>query len=489
MIRIRSREALALLTVAAMTATSGCTVNPATGSSDFTPFMSPAKERDVGASEHPKILEQFGGAYGDPNVGVYVAEIGARLAAKSEMAGKPFRFTILNSPIPNAFALPGGYVYVTRGLLTVLDSEAELAGVVGHEIGHVTARHSAKRYSSAQFMGIGSALLGAVTGNSAVQRVAELGGGIYLSGYSRGQESQSDDLGIRYMTRAGYDPYAHADALDAIGIYADAEAKISGNSSQGFDFFSTHPKTPKRVERAGQQAGATGIAKGARPRHSARYLGVVDGLIYGDDPAAGEVRGRTYIRTKPGFTFNVPEGFSLYGGAQAVVAKGPGGIVIAFDGKDLSPQTRTQDYLTRNWAKSVTLQSVQRRDVGGMEAITGFARVKDQKGSVDLYLAVIRFSGDRVYRFQIQTPASVGGASDVFERTLRSFRRLSAQEIGSARPKRLRVITVKSGDNVENIAQRMAVSKNKVERFLAINSLRPGAKLRPGARVKIVVRN
>lgn len=484
-----NRTIVLLAALAAQVAMSGCTVNPATGKSDFTPFMTPAKERSVGASEHPKILAQFGGIYDDPNVGVYLAEIGGRLAAQSEMAGKPFRFTILNSPIPNAFALPGGYVYVTRGLLTVLDAEAELAGVVGHEIGHVTARHSAKRYSSAQGLGLLSAVLGAATGSSVAQRAAELGGGIYLSGYSRGQETQSDELGVRYMSRAGYDPYAHADALDAIGIYADAEARISGASNQGFDFFSTHPKTPKRVERAQQQASATGIAKGARPRHAGRYLGVVDGMVYGDDPAVGQVKGRTYVRTDPGFTFDVPQGFSLYGGTQTVVAKGSGNILIAFEGQDVSPRTSTQDYLTRVWAKSATLSDLQRRDIAGMEAVTGFTRVSDQKGSADLYLAVIRFGRDRVYRFQLQAPGANSSASSAFEQTIRSFRKLSAQEIRATRPMRLRVVTVKSGDSVARVAKRMAVPKNKVERFLAINSLRPGAKLRPGARVKIVVRD
>lgn len=483
-------KAILLLTaLAAQMALSGCSVNPATGKSDFTPFMTPAKERSVGASEHPKILTQFGGVYDDVNVGVYVAEIGARLAAKSEMAGSSFRFTILNSPIPNAFALPGGYVYVTRGLLTVLDAEAELAGVVGHEIGHVTARHSAKRYSSTQGLGLLSAVLGAATGSSVAQRAAELGGGIYLSGYSRGQETQSDELGVRYMTRAGYDPYAHADALDAIGIYADAEARISGDGNRGFDFFSTHPKTPKRVERAQQQASATGVEKGARPRHAERYLGVIDGMVYGDDPAVGQVKGQTYLRTNPGFAFDVPEGFSLHGGVQAVVAKGSGNILIAFDGQDVSPQTRTQDYLTRVWAKSATLSNLQRRDIAGLEAVTGFTRISDQKGSADLYLAVIRFSGDRVYRFQLQAPAASASASSAFEQTIRSFRRLSAREVRSARPLRLRVVTVKSGDSVAQIAKKMAVPKNRVERFLAINSLRPGAKLHPGARVKIVVRD
>jgi len=198
-----NRVPLAALLIGALLATAACTTNPATGKKDFTPFMTPSQERAIGAAEHPKILQQFGGVYNDPELSAYVTRVGGKVAANSELSDQPWKFTVLNSHIPNAFALPGGYVYVTRGLLTIMNSEDELAGVLGHEIGHVTARHSAKRYSNAMLVGVGSGIPSASTDNKILQQAASVGGALFLSSYSRKQEYQSDDLGIRYINRTG----------------------------------------------------------------------------------------------------------------------------------------------------------------------------------------------------------------------------------------------------------------------------------------------
>jgi len=184
----------------------GCATNPATGRSDFTPFMSPAKESAVGKEQHPLVIKQNGGVLDDPKIAGYVAVVGGRLAAVSELPKTPFTFTVLNTPLVNAFALPGGYIYVTRGILALFNSESELASVLGHEIGHVTARHSAKRYNQQLFTGLGVALLGAALKNKGVSDALGYGSQIYLKSYSRGNEYESDQLGVRYSTRAGFDP-------------------------------------------------------------------------------------------------------------------------------------------------------------------------------------------------------------------------------------------------------------------------------------------
>lgn len=195
----------------------GCvTTNPATGQQELTPFMSPAEESRIGAEEHPKMVARFGGVYDDIEIGAYVAEIGGRLVKNSELPNQEFRFTVLNSPDVNAFALPGGYVYVTRGLLALANSEAEFAGVLAHEIGHVTARHAAQRYNRAIATSLGTAILGAIVQSSGVDQLAQLGGELYLKGFSREQEFQADTLGVRYMSRAGYNPEAQASFLRSL---------------------------------------------------------------------------------------------------------------------------------------------------------------------------------------------------------------------------------------------------------------------------------
>ena len=206
--------------IAPLLALSGCTINPATGEQSFTVFMSPAEEREVGSREHPKILKQFGGVYGDAELANYVHRVGTSLARVSEMPDLEFKFTVLNDDQVNAFALPGGYVYITRGLLALADDEAEMAGVIVHEIGHVTARHAAERYSRAVAARIGLSLIdvlasvaGAVTGTT---DFVSLGAQLYLQGYSRDQEFQADMLGIRYLARAGYDANAVTAFLGAI---------------------------------------------------------------------------------------------------------------------------------------------------------------------------------------------------------------------------------------------------------------------------------
>ena len=235
-----------------LAAVPSCTPNPATGQQDFTLFMSESEESRIGAQEHSKIIDRYGGVYDDLEIGAYVAEIGGRLAANSERANASFTFTVLNTPDVNAFALPGGYVYVTRGLIALANSEAELAGVVAHEIGHVIARHTAQRYSRAAATQIGATLLGALVGSREVGDLLQVGGQLYLLSFSRSQEFEADTLGIRYLNRTGYDPVAEAQFLQNLGREKDLQNRLAKRDARDrqSDFLATHPNTPERVQRA-----------------------------------------------------------------------------------------------------------------------------------------------------------------------------------------------------------------------------------------------
>ena len=190
-----------------------CSTNPATGRTQFAALMSPQQENQVGAEEHPNIIAEFG-EYDNARVQTYVRQVGARVTRNTERPDVDYKFYVVDSPIVNAFALPGGYIYISRGLLAVADSEAELAAVLGHEAGHITGRHSAERYSRGVVTQLGAGILAAAVDSAGVSQALGLGSDLYLKSYSRSQENEADTLGIRYLAQNGYDPSAMTSFLE-----------------------------------------------------------------------------------------------------------------------------------------------------------------------------------------------------------------------------------------------------------------------------------
>ncbi|MEE8248105.1 MAG: M48 family metalloprotease [Alphaproteobacteria bacterium] len=462
----------------------------ALGQGPFAPFMTPEQEVEVGRQEHPKVVAEFGGVYDDPELGGYVAMIGGALVANSEQPRYAFTFTILNSPVINAFALPGGYVYVTRGLMALANSEAELAGVLAHEIGHVTARHPAQRYSRGVIANLGVTLLGILTDNPQVNQVAQIGGGLYLMRFSREEEYESDLLGVGYLSRTGYNPWGQARFLESLGAEHELAQKLAGEEGRGLyelDFFSTHPRTSERVARAIEAAAGSGAQRDAPFRRDA-YLAAIDGLLYGDDPAQGLVRGRVFAHPTLGFTFTVPPQFRITNQAQAVVAQGPRGAVIRFDGDERGGARGMAYYLTRVWRPELELSAVDTLDINGMETATGAARVSGPAGEIDLRLVAIRFSARQIYRFQFTTPPDLTRAlARELKRTAFSFRRLERAEAARLKPLRIRMVRVEAGDSAPVLARRMAFDDSALARFEVLNGLAPGQPLAQGSLMKIVV--
>ena len=465
---------------------SGCETAPATGRTFFTGGLSADDEAALGAQEHKKIVPAFGGVYEDPELAAYVDSVGGLLAKTSELPELKFTFTVLNSPIVNAFALPGGYVYVTRGLLALANDEAEMAGVLAHEIGHVTGRHSAERYGQAMTAGILQTGLGILFGNAAASAAGTVGG-LALRSYSRGQEHEADLLGIRYLSRAGYDPQAMASFLEQLLADSRLEAEMAGRPGKAdeFNIMQTHPRTADRVEAALSEAGVKTVADPMRAREV--YLRKIDGTLYGDDPEEGIVRGRRFLHGKLGFAFEVPPGFQLANSPQAVAARGPQGASIIFDhGKGPAGIDMTT-YLTRVWAKGVALRDVEAFSVNGMPAATGRARQETRQGARDFRLVAFRFDDKTIYRMLFVTPprATAGLAADL-RRTTYSFRKLTPQEAADVKPLRLRIHTVRAGETPRSLAARMPFESFALERFLVLNGLRANSTLRAGQKVKIV---
>jgi predicted Zn-dependent protease len=461
----------------------GCTVNPATGQQSFTGLMSPDQEAEVGREQHAQVVAEFGGVYDEARIGGFVAQVGSRLVQVSETPQIRFTFTVLDSPVVNAFALPGGYVYVTRGLLALASSEAEIAGVLGHEIGHVVARHTAQRYSRGVAASLGAAVLGAVLGSD-LSEVATLGAGAYVQSFSREQEFEADMLGVRYLSRAGYDPRGMSSLLAKLQANSAYEAAAAGGSAkEGFDIMASHPRTSERVARATEEAAVP--AGGAQRVGGPEYLSLVDGLIWGDDPEQGVVRGRRFAHPGLGIEFTVPEGFRLANGPKQVTARGPGGAILVFDVASRESSQSMSDYL-KQWARNTPFERIEPVAVDGFDAATGFAKLETQQGVLDLRAVAIGGPGAEISRFLFATPpAASRQLAPALQATVQSFRALGTAEVAAVRPLRVSVVAVPAG-GVRALAAAMPVEGDRQRLIEILNGLAPGQTLPPGTRVKTV---
>jgi predicted Zn-dependent protease len=465
----------------------GCSVNPATGKQDLI-LTSPDDDKQLGMQEHPKILSQFGGIYDDPRAGGYVAAIGGRLASVSETPGVGFTFTLLNSPIVNAFALPGGFVYISRGLMVLAEDEAELAGVIGHEIGHVVARHSAQRQSRALLAQLGAGLLGAAVGGEAAQLAGGVAG-LYLQGYSRDQELEADMLGIRYLQRAGYDGNAMATFLEKMRANSQLEAVIAGrdpSAVDAYDITATHPRTVARVQQAAAQAGQSNTSQ---VRRRDDFLNTVDGVIFGDGPEQGYVRGQRFVHPVLRFEFTVPDGFTLQNRPDQVAATSQRDQAqIVFDEAPKPYQGAMTNYIARAWAANVNLQGLEAIDINGLPAATATVSGRMGNTEAELRLIALRYDARRIFRFIFLAPtAAMRRLTEALQRTTYSFRRISPAEAAALKPKRVQVVPAQSGQSADSFIPRMAVEKLPRERFIVMNGLPDSGALGGRNRVKIVV--
>jgi predicted Zn-dependent protease len=441
------------------------------------------------AQQHEQVVAEFGGAAAAERIS-YVNAVGGRIAAQSGVEPGGFRFTTLNSPVMNAFAVPGGYVYVTRQLLALMNSEAELASVLGHEVGHVTADHGAERQNRGLLSQLGALLVGVVTGSGDLAQIAAQGAQIWTLSYSRGQELEADDLGVRYMTAAGYDPLQSPAMLESLGAWSSMEAQFAGREEDARaapSWARTHPLSSDRVSRATQQAQATGRA-GQGTINRDQHFGVIDGMTFDDDPAQGVVEGREFLHPDLRLAFTVPPGFGIQNGTRAVAVIGQSGqaqfSTAAFSG-DLGAYIDQVFRALAGQQGQIPHSQPQSTTVNGIPSAFATARVQTQQGVLDVVVFAYRFEADRAYHFVTITPAGTGlGALSPM---VQSVRRLSTQEAAAIRPRVIDIVTVGAGDTVQTLASRMAYSTYQIERFRALNGLAAGEGVQRGQRVKLVV--
>ena len=452
------------------------------------------QEAAQGAEYHPQFIAEFGGQMTGPQA-QYVEQIGRNIAVQSGLgnAQSAFTVTMLNSSVDNAFAVPGGYVYITRQLVNLMNNEAELAAVMGHEVGHVAARHSARRQQAAQrnqILGVlGQVLAGAVLGDSALgqlgQQIAGTAPQLATLSYSRNQEIEADQLGVRYLAGAGYDTRAMATVLQSLAAQNSLDSQLQGRDATIPEWASTHPDPAGRVQNALQLAQAAG-AGGVTNRDT--FLTRIDGLVYGDDPEQGVIEGRSFIHPDFRLAFTAPQGFYMINGVRAVSINGDAGRAQLSTGpynNNLSTYVSSVFQALGGEQTTIQPQSIQRTTVNGLPAAYGIARVSNGQQQVDVTVFAYEFSNSQAFHFLAIAPA---GQSGVFDPMFQSLRRITAAEAGNVVPRRIDVVTAGGGDTVATLSQRMAFADAQEQRFRVLNGLFGSAQVVPGQKYKVVVR-
>lgn len=449
--------------------------------------MPAGQEASLGAGEHQKVEQAYGKFMTGP-IADYIARIGSEVAKNTERQDVQYKFYVIDSPIVNAFAIPGGYIYMSRGLLALANSEAEVAAVLGHEVGHITARHSAERMSQGLLVGLGAAVLSAATGSSAVSQAANVGGDLYIKSYSRGQEHQADELGVRYLSRATYDPYAMAEFLKNLDAQTKLDQQLAGKSAQSeFNYFSTHPVTTDRIAQA--SAEASKYPRSSVDNKRATYLRMLDGMTYGDSPDQGFVKGNAFYHPKLGFTFSVPDGFAINNTPEQVVAAhSASGTVVVFDAAGNANKPDPATYLGQVWMQGKNIGAIESVSVNGMRAATAAFAGSVNGKTATVRLMAVEWAPGQFFRFQIAIPSGASAAIvDGLKKTTYSFRRMTDSEKASVQPQRLRIVTAGAGDTQATMAQRMAPGALAQERFRVLNGLKANDTLVAGQPYKIVV--
>jgi predicted Zn-dependent protease len=454
---------------------------PSASSSATKPVRSvaqtPAAER-----EHERILSSYGGAYDDPRLEALIGKTVDRLVAASDRPDLAYKVTILNSGAVNAFALPTGQLYVTRGLIALASDTSELSSVLSHEMAHVLAKHASIREDQARQAAIVTRVVTDMGNDPDLTALALAKTKLTMASFSRAQEFEADGIGVGISARAHFDPFGAARFLTAMERNAAMKAGKSSLDPRSQDFLSSHPATPERVQNAQANARQYSAPPGGDQDREV-YLSAIDNIVYGEDPSEGFVRGRRFLHPKLGFTFQAPEAFTLDNTAQAVIGVRDGGSqAMRFDVVRVPAEQSLGDYLNSGWMENVEKSTTEDITVNGFPAATALAHGDQWQFRV----YALRFGSD-VYRFIFAAKQKTLESERNARETVGSFRRLTLEEIQAARPLRIKVITVQPGDTVESLSHRMMGVDRPAERFRVLNGLDAHAQVKPRDRVKIVV--
>jgi predicted Zn-dependent protease len=447
--------------------------------------MSEEKEIQIGVEQDGQIRQEMG-FYSDQALQQYVSGIGLRLAAVSERPNLPWHYTVVDAPAVNAFALPGGYIYITRGILPYLDDEAQLAGVLGHETGHVTARHASQQYSRST-----GAEVGLILGSILVPQTRPLAGlgqtglGALMLKYGRDDEAQADALGVRYASRAGWDPAGVPQLLTTLGrIEETSDTKGVPNWLQ------THPAADDRVQRvqSAVRDAETDATKFTTNRDD--YLKRIDGVIWGDSPEQGVVRGNRFLHAGLRLSVDFPQGWDITNGQRQVIAKQPGTNALVLLQAVQRPMGREIDEIAQRSMIGAGLRMVDgnRTSINGLDAFVGTYEGSLQSlGRVTIRAAHIVRDRDIWLLAGIAPQDAYNGVEPELNKSVTSFRALTSGEAEAIRPNRVRLYTARQGDTWQSIAEREGRGSVKPTTLAIMNGRAVTEQPRSGERLKVVV--
>ena len=450
----------------------GCQLNPATGKNEVS-LISENEEDNIGKQEHPKILKQFGGKYENKKLQNYINSLGNFIVSTSEMPDKKFTFTILDSPIVNAFALPGGYIYLTRGLISLCQNEAQLAGVIAHEIGHVTARHTARRYTKSVGTGLLANILGSLTKNYLIRNLIGQSASLYLLSFSREQEYEADMLSTRYMIRAGFDPREMAMFLKNMEKYSKLQKKINKSNTSRSELLQTHPTSSKRVMEV------INNSENKIPINpiigEGIFLKKIDNMIFGDSERDGFFYKGKFFHKELKISFDTDENFYFINNPKYIVGTSENDSIIIFDlvetKKDLDKKFVT------NWLKISERKITDFRKIVIDNFPSVYATVK--KSGKKFSLVAIN-NGEYVFRFAlISDEKDFDGLNSKFKKIALSFKNYTNEDFPDVQPPRIRVISYSENENsLSKITENLNLQvKYSEEIFNIINNIEKNKKI------------
>ena len=498
---MRLKFSALVLTVAALAACGTQVVNPVSGETELS-VMSEEQEVAEGAKAHQQVLKEYS-VYNNAAVQAYVNALGQRLAAQSHRSHLQWHFTVLDSPEINAFALPGGYVYVTRGIMAYMESEADLAGVIGHEIGHVTARHGAQRATSQQRAGLGvlaASLLGAVLESQGVSGAGQFAGQVsqtvaagFIASYGREQELQADGLGAEYLSRNHYDPRNMVDVITVLKNqerYAADTAKAEGKTAPtGGGWLASHPSNDQRLEQIKRTAEQYGKSSQYTDEGRASYLKTIAGMEFGESADQGLVRGRNFYHGALNIALTAPVGWRLQNSPQQLTVLNPPGdaalllkTVPPNAGKTHAEVIRNGFKPTQGKSEAATLNGLQATRFNG-------ARQNAQGQSQGLEFTLVSGPESKMYLLQYaaKDPATLQTNHSALRETEGSFRPMTAQDRQAAKPWNLKVAPYPKGGFTE-LAKRSPLP-NAEQQLRLVNGLYGGGEPKAGQLVKLVEAN
>jgi predicted Zn-dependent protease len=458
----------------------GCVRNPATGERQLA-LISETQEIAIGRQTAQEVRESIG-LYPDPRTAAYVEALGRRMAAATERPGLPWQFGVLNDASVNAVALPGGPVFVTRGLLTHLNSEAELAAVMGHEIGHVTARHSVSQISKAQAaefaLGLGTIIQpelqqwGLLTG---------IGLQLLFLKFSRDAERQADELGFRYMVGQGYDPRGMASAFSM--LQRVGEGRGAGRLPE---WLSTHPDPQARAQAALERIASGQVELAGKQVGRDQYLAVVDGMVYGEDPRQGFFQGTAFLHPALRFRVDLPPDWWVENLPQMVVARSPQGdavLQLGLSRQGQSPEQALREFLSQQGIRPAGAVEI---GVGGLPGASSAFQVQTDQGVLSGLVVFVSHGGRTFGLLGASRPERLAAYEGTIQGFIGSFRELIDPAALAVQPARLEVVTVPADMTVEEFQARFP-SSVPVEEVALINGMQRGAQLRAGQKAKRVV--